>query len=132
MMKALTMPTFFWGDNETSVLRQVHPKWCQILLTRWETQSVKDCDGTEMARVLLETNKHCVCAILIKVVQYLYLQVVSATRRDAIYSQATVSKKVWSLVVEVMKMFESAKLKGQKLKLANLISKPAFNSYLLS
>ena len=37
---------------------------------------------------------------------------VSNTHRDAIYSQASLPKKMWDLAVEVMDIFENAKLKG--------------------
>ena len=43
-----------------------------------------------------------------------------------IYSQATFSTRVWVLATDVMNLYEKAQLKGQKLNLATLISKPEF------
>lgn len=50
----------------------------------------------------------------------------SNTHRDSIFSQASLPKKVWDLAVEVMDLFENAKLKGQKLNLSTLLTKPEF------
>jgi len=53
--------------------------------------------------------------------------------QSTIYSQATVSRKVWLLVVEAMNMFGNVKLKSQKLNLTTLMSKPEFKlQYLAS
>ena len=54
------------------------------------------------------------------------MQDVSNTHRDAIFSQASFPKRVWDLAVEVMDLFQQAKLKGQKLNLSTLLTKPEF------
>lgn len=53
-------------------------------------------------------------------------QGISNTHKDAIFSQASFTKNVWDLAVEVMDLFEHAKLKGQKLNLSTLLTKPEF------
>ena len=50
-------------------------------------------------------------------------QDISNTHRE---SQAAFTKKVWDLAVEVMDLFEHVKLKGQKLNLSTLLTKPDF------
>ncbi len=47
-------------------------------------------------------------------------------------SQACLSKRTWNLAVHVMDMFEQSKLKGQKLKLSNLLQKPEFKQNYLA
>lgn len=56
----------------------------------------------------------------------------SNTHRDAIYSQASLPIRVWELVVEVMDLFEKVKLKGQKLNLSSLLTKPEFKQQYLA
>ena len=56
----------------------------------------------------------------------------SNTHRDAIFTQAALPKCVWDLTVEVMDLFEEAKLKGQKLNLSSLLSKPQFKQQYLA
>lgn len=56
----------------------------------------------------------------------------SNTHRDAIYSQASLPLRVWELVVEVMDLFENVKLKGQKLNLSSLLTKPEFKQQYLA
>lgn len=53
-------------------------------------------------------------------------QDISNTHQDSIFSQAAFTKKVWDLATEVMDVFEHAKLKGQKLNLSTLLTKPEF------
>ena len=60
-----------------------------------------------------------------------YFQNVSSTHRDTIFSQASLPKHVWDLAVKVMDLFENAKLKGQKLNLATLTTKPEFKQQYL-
>lgn len=50
----------------------------------------------------------------------------SKTHKDAIFSQASMPKRVWSLAVQVMDLFKKAKLKGQKLKMSTLLCEPDF------
>ena len=56
----------------------------------------------------------------------LCMQDVSNTHCDAIFSQASFPKRVWDLAVEAMDLFQQAKLKGQKLNLSTLLTKPEF------
>ena len=66
------------------------------------------------------------------IVPKLMLQETSHTHRDNIFSQAALSKPVWDLSVEVMDLYEQAKLKGQKLRLATLLHKPEFKQNYLT
>ena len=56
----------------------------------------------------------------------------SNTHRDAIFYQTALSKNVWDLACEVMDLFEKAKLKGQKLNLSTLLTKPEFKQQYLA
>ena len=56
----------------------------------------------------------------------------SKTQRDAIFSQAAMSKPVWTLAVKAMDLFKKSKLKGQKLKLSSLMSEPDFKQQYLA
>ena len=60
------------------------------------------------------------------------LQDVSHTHRDNIFAQAAMSKSAWHLATQVMDLYEQAKLKGQKLRLATLLHKPEFKQNYLS
>ena len=60
------------------------------------------------------------------------LQSVSNTHKDAIFSQASLPRRVWDVAVKVMDLFENAKLKGQKLNLATLTTKPEFKQQYLA
>ena len=56
----------------------------------------------------------------------------SNTHKDAIFSQASLPKHVWGVAVKVMDLFENAKLKGQKLNLSTLTTKPEFKQQYLA
>ena len=56
----------------------------------------------------------------------------SNTHRDAIFYQAALPKRVWNMAIEVMDLFENAKLKGQKLNLSTLLTKPEFKQQYLA
>lgn len=60
------------------------------------------------------------------------LQDISNTHRDSIFYQASLPKRVWELAMIVIDLYEQAKLKGQKLNLANLMSKPDFKQQYLA
>ena len=57
---------------------------------------------------------------------------VSNTHRDVIYSHESLPIRVWELVVEVMDLFENVKLKGQKLNMSSLLTKPEFKQQCLA
>ena len=61
-----------------------------------------------------------------------FLQNISNTHRDSIFYQASLPKKVWRLAMNVIDLFEQAKLKGQKLNLSSLLSKPDFKQQYLA
>ena len=50
----------------------------------------------------------------------------SKIHKDAIFSQASMRKCVWSLAVQVVDLFKKAKLKGQKIKMSTLLCEPDF------
>ena len=56
----------------------------------------------------------------------------SNTHKDAIFFQASLPKRVWGVAVKVMDLFENAKLKGQKLNLSTLTTKPEFKQQYLA
>lgn len=60
------------------------------------------------------------------------LQEISHTHRDNIFAQASLNVAAWQLAVQVMDLFEKAKLKGQKLRLATLVHKPEFKQNYLT
>ena len=57
------------------------------------------------------------------------LQGTSITHRDNIFFQATLAKPVWDMAVQVMDLFEQGRLKGQKINLGSLRSKPEFKQH---
>ena len=62
----------------------------------------------------------------------LLVQDISQTQRDSIFAQAALNKSTWDLAVQVMDLFEQAKLKSQKLCLASLTQKPEFKQNYLT
>jgi len=54
------------------------------------------------------------------------LQNASQSQRDNIFAQASLSKAVWALAVQIMDAFEAGELKDQKLSMKQLMSKPEF------
>ena len=54
------------------------------------------------------------------------------THRDAIFYQASLPKRVWDMAMEVMDLFENAKLKSQKLNLTTFLMKPEFKQQYLA
>ena len=70
--------------------------------------------------------------LLLLIFHFYHIQDVSNTHRDAIFYQAALSKEVWDLATEVMNLFEKAKLKGQKLNLSTLLTKPEFKQQYLA
>ena len=65
-------------------------------------------------------------------VPQIMLQETSHTHQDNISSQAALIKPVWNLTVDVMDLYEQAKLKGQKLHLATLLHKQEFKQNYLA
>lgn len=59
-------------------------------------------------------------------------QDISTTHRDAIFYQASLPKHVWDLAVQVMDLFEKAKLKDQKLRSTMATAKPDFKQQYLA
>ena len=54
------------------------------------------------------------------------LQNASRSQRDNIFAQASLSKAVWALAVQIMDGFEAGELKDQNLSMKQLMSKPEF------
>jgi len=54
------------------------------------------------------------------------LQNASRSQHDNIFAQASLSKAVWALAVQIMDAFEAGELKDQKLSMKQLMSKPEF------
>jgi len=54
------------------------------------------------------------------------LQNASRSQSDNIFAQASLSKAVWALAVQIMDAFEAGELKDQKLSMKQLMSKPEF------
>ena len=54
------------------------------------------------------------------------------THQDASFYQASLPKWVWDLAIDVIDLFESTKLKGQKLNLSNILAKPEFKQQYLA
>ncbi len=52
--------------------------------------------------------------------------------KDNVFSQASLRKQVWDLVVQVMDLFEQSKLKAQKLRMSTLLQKPEFKQNYLA
>ena len=62
----------------------------------------------------------------------LHFQEISATHRDSIFSPSSMPKIVWDLAVDVMDLFEKAKLKDQKLRSSSTNAKPDFKQQYLT
>ena len=60
------------------------------------------------------------------------MQDISHTHKDNVFSQASLRKQVWDLVVQVMDLFEQSKLKAQKLRMSTLLQKPEFKQNYLA
>ena len=54
------------------------------------------------------------------------LQNASRSQCDNIFAQASLSKAVWALAVQIMDAFEAGELKDQKLSVKQFMSKPEF------
>ena len=62
----------------------------------------------------------------------LQIQSISNTHRDSIFYQASLPKRVWECAIKVIDCYEEGKLKGQKLNLSSLLSKPEFKQQYLA
>ena len=61
-----------------------------------------------------------------------HMQSISNTHRDSIFYQASLPKIVWERAIQVIDRYEEGKLKGQKLNLSTLLSKPEFKQQYLA